>query len=36
MSKPLEVADAIAYAARQSPSMIHEIDVFNRDTFVGL
>ncbi len=27
----VEVADAIVFAARQSPSMVHEVDVFNRD-----
>ncbi len=31
--EPEEVADAITYAAKQSPSMIHEIDVYNRDKF---
>lgn len=33
--EPEEVAEAIAYAARQSPSMVHELDIYNRDKFVG-
>jgi NADP-dependent 3-hydroxy acid dehydrogenase YdfG len=32
--EPEEVADAIAFAATRSPSMVHEIDVFDRDKFV--
>ena len=29
--EPAEVAEAITYAARQSPSVVHEIDVYDRD-----
>ncbi|PSG97826.1 short-chain dehydrogenase [Thermoplasmatales archaeon SW_10_69_26] len=32
--EPEEVADAIAYAAQQDPSMVHEIDVYERDKLV--
>lgn len=32
--EPAEVADAIAFAAKQSPSMVHELDLYNRDKFV--
>ncbi len=30
-----EVADAVAFAAKQAPSMVHEIDVYNRDKLTG-
>ena len=30
---PAEVADAIAFVARQSPSMVHELDLYDRDKF---
>ena len=29
--EPAEVADAIAFAAKQSPSMVHELDLYERD-----
>ncbi len=32
--EPEEVGEAIAYVARQSPSMVHELDIYNRDKFV--
>jgi NADP-dependent 3-hydroxy acid dehydrogenase YdfG len=31
--EPEEVAEAIVYAARQSPSMVAELDLYNRDKF---
>jgi hypothetical protein len=34
--EPGEVADAIAFAARQSPSMVHELDVYDRDKLTGI
>ena len=33
VTEPAEVARAIAFAARQSPSMIHELDITRRDKF---
>lgn len=33
--EPEEVAEAIAFAAGQSPSMVAELDVYNRDKYVG-
>ncbi|MFB6205172.1 MAG: SDR family oxidoreductase [Haloglomus sp.] len=33
--EPAEVADAIAFAAAQSPSMVHELDLYDRDKFTG-
>jgi NADP-dependent 3-hydroxy acid dehydrogenase YdfG len=32
--EPAEVADAISFAAKQSPSMVHELDLYDRDKFV--
>lgn len=32
--EPEEIGDAVAYAAKQSPSMVHEIDVYERDKLV--
>lgn len=33
--EPTEVADAIAFAAKQSPSMVHELDLYERDKLTG-
>ncbi|WP_254832485.1 SDR family oxidoreductase [Haloglomus salinum] len=33
--EPAEVADAIAFAAKQSPSMVHELDLYERDKLTG-
>jgi hypothetical protein len=33
--EPAEVAEAIAFAAEQSPSMVHEMDVYDRGKFGG-
>jgi NADP-dependent 3-hydroxy acid dehydrogenase YdfG len=33
--EPAEVADAIAFAAGQSPSMVHELDLYERDKLTG-
>jgi NADP-dependent 3-hydroxy acid dehydrogenase YdfG len=35
VTEPGEVADAIAFAARQDHSTVHEIDVYRRDKFAG-
>ena len=32
---PAEVADAVAFVARQSPSMVHELDLYDRDKLTG-
>jgi NADP-dependent 3-hydroxy acid dehydrogenase YdfG len=34
--EPAEVAEAIGFAAEQSPSMVHEISVYERDKLTGL
>lgn len=34
--EPAEVADAIAFAAKQSPSMVHELDLYERDKLTDL
>jgi hypothetical protein len=33
--EPAEVAEAIAFAAEQSPSMAHEISLYERDKLTG-
>ncbi len=33
--EPAEVADAITFAAKQSPSMVHELDLYERDKLTG-
>lgn len=35
VSEPEEVAEAVVFAARQSPSMAAEIDVYRRDKYTG-
>jgi NADP-dependent 3-hydroxy acid dehydrogenase YdfG len=35
VSEPEEVAEAVVFAAKQSPSMAAEIDVYRRDKFTG-
>jgi short-subunit dehydrogenase len=34
--EPAEVAEAIAFAAEQSPSMVHELSLYERDKLTGL
>lgn len=35
VSEPEEIAEAVVFAARQSDSMVSELDLFRRDKFVG-
>ena len=36
VTEPAEIADAVVFAAEQSPSMVSELDLFRRDKFTGL
>ena len=36
VTEPQEVAEAVVFAAEQSPSMVSELDLYRRDKFTGL